>query len=150
MTSKTNAEDYLRSLGAGEILNIKELELGSRPLEKARWAGAVENLGGDMLAWLTRTTQPYGNIASIGLAAGVDLNTTVMPFILRGISLLGINSVELPRSIRLDVWDRIATDLKPRHLDQIASREVTLDELSGHFQQYIDANVIGRTIVRLD
>ena len=150
LTSKTNAEDYLRSLGAGEILNIKELELGSRPLEKARWAGAVENLGGDMLAWLTRTTQPYGNIASIGLAAGVDLNTTVMPFILRGISLLGINSVELPRSIRLDVWDRIATDLKPRHLDQIASREVTLDELSGHFQQYIDANVIGRTIVRLD
>jgi len=149
MTSKTSADDYLRTLGADEILNLKEFELGSKPLEKALWAGAVDNLGGDVLGWLTRTTKPYGNIASIGLAAGVELSTTVMPFILRGVSLLGINSVEVPRLLRLEVWDRIASDLRPRHLDRIANMEVTLEQLAESFQDYIDGQVVGRTIVRL-
>jgi NADPH2:quinone reductase len=149
MTSKTTADQYLSDLGAAQIINLPEQELGTRPLETARWAGAVDNLGGDVLAWLTRTTQPYGNIASIGLVAGVELNTTVMPFILRGISLLGINSVEVPRDLRIKVWNRIAGDLAPAHLDLIASHEVALDDLDGCFQAYIDGRVTGRTVVRL-
>ena len=150
LTSKTTADEYLHRLGATEILNFKKLELGSRPLEKAIWAGAIDNLGGEVLGWFTRTTKPGGNIASIGLAAGVELSTTVMPFILRGVNLLGINSVEISRSERLAVWERIATDLKPAHLSQIANREVSLDELPDLFDEYIAGEVIGRTIVCLD
>jgi NADPH2:quinone reductase len=150
MTGKTDVEAYLRELGATEILNVKELELGTKPLEKALWGGAVDSLGGDVLAWFTRTTRSYGNIACIGLAAGIELSTTVMPFILRGVSLLGVNSVEAPRALRIEIWDRIATDLRPRHLDRIANREVSLEEMPGCFQEFIDAGVVGRTIVRLN
>ncbi len=149
LTSKATANEYLQGLGASEILNIKELELGERPLEKAIWGGAIDNLGGAVLAWLTRTTKPYGNIASIGLVTGIELSTTVMPFILRGVSLLGINSVEVPRDLRIAVWNRIAGDLAPAHLDQIANREITLADLPDYFVEYIDGNVTGRTIVRL-
>jgi NADPH2:quinone reductase len=149
MTSKGDAADYLHSIGATEILNLKGLELGNRPLEKAIWAGAIDNLGGEVLGWLTRTTQPYGNIASIGLAAGFALETTVMPFILRGVSLLGINSVGVPLDERSVVWQRVAGDLAPRHLDRIATREVPLDDIKGEFQRYIDGAVVGRTIIRL-
>ena len=149
LTSKTTAAGYLKGLGATEVCNVKELELGTRPLEKAIWAGAIDNLGSDVLAWLTRTTKPFGNIASIGLVAGIELSTTVMPFILRGISLLGINSTEVPRDLRIAVWNRIADDLAPVHLDQIVRREITLADLPDYFPEYIDGNVIGRTIVRL-
>ena len=150
LTRKTDAEGYLRSLGADEILNLNDLEFGTRPLEKTLWAGAIDNLGGEILGWLTRTTQPNGNIASIGLVAGVELSTTVMPFILRGINLLGINSVEVPRSERVIVWNRIATDLRPRHLADIANHEVSLEELPASFQAYIDGRIVGRTIVSLN
>jgi NADPH2:quinone reductase len=150
LTRKTDAEDYLRSLGADEILNLNDLEFGTRPLEKTLWAGAIDNLGGEILGWLTRTTQPNGNIASIGLVAGVELSTTVLPFILRGINLLGINSVEVPRSERVIVWNRIATDLRPRHLADIANHEVSLEELPASFQAYIDGQIVGRTIVSLN
>jgi len=149
MTSKADAADYLRGIGAADILNLKGLDLGNRPLEKATWAGAIDNLGGDVLGWLTRTTLPFGNIASIGLAAGFALNTTVMPFILRGVSLLGINSVGVPLEERSVVWQRVAGDLAPRHLDRIATREVPLDDIKGEFQRYIDGAVVGRTIIRL-
>jgi NADPH2:quinone reductase len=126
------------------------MSLGTKPLEKATWGGAVDNLGGDVLAWLTRTTMPYGNIASVGLAAGVELNTTVMPFILRGVSLLGINSVEVPRDLRTIVWQRLGADLRPAHLDRIVSREVSLDELPACFEAYVAGKVTGRTVVRLN
>jgi len=150
LTRKTTADEYLHNLGAAEILDLKELEFGSRPLEKAIWAGAIDSLGGEVLGWFTRTTKPGGNIASIGLAAGIELSTTVMPFILRGINLLGINSVEIPRSVHLEVWERIAKDLRPAHLEQIAHREVSLDELADSFDEYIAGEVTGRTIVCLD
>ncbi len=149
LTSKTEAGDYLKALGATEVLNIRELELGRKPLEKAIWGGAIDNLGGEILAWLTRTTNAYGNIVSIGLAAGIELSTTVMPFILRGVSLLGVNTVELPRDLRIAVWNRIAGDLTPAHLDQIVNREVALADLPRYFPDYIDGNITGRTIVRL-
>ena len=149
VTGKADEADYLRAIGAREILIRDELDLGKRPMEKARWAGAIDNLGGDYLTWLTRTTDYGGNIASIGLAASPALNTTVLPFILRAVCLLGINSVDTPREIRLAVWKRIAGDLRPRHLDRIGHTSISFDELPGAFQAYIDGTVTGRVVVKI-
>src|SRR6185436_13234672 len=107
VSGKKPAADYLKSLGAGKVLSRDELALGSRPLEAARYAGVIDSVGGELLAGLTRHMDFWGNIASIGLAGGAELNTTVMPFILRGVNLLGINSSATPRAERLEVWQRI-------------------------------------------
>jgi acrylyl-CoA reductase (NADPH) len=149
VTGKKSSADYLERLGAARVLLRDEINLGSRPLEEAQWAGAIDNLGGDVLAWLTRTTKFWGNIASIGLAASPELKTTVVPFILRGVNLLGINSVYTPRPLRLAVWQRLATDLKPRHLDTIVTRIVGLDELPQAFEPYVKGAVIGRAVVKI-
>jgi NADPH2:quinone reductase len=149
ISSKPAAVDYLRELGAAEVIEPAHLEMGSRPLEKALWAGAIDNLGGEMLSWFTRSTGYGGNVASIGLAASHKLETTVMPFILRGVNLLGINAVDTPRDVRLQVWERLATDLRPRHLDRIVNGEVGLDELVPCMQDWLDGKVTGRKLVRL-
>src|SRR5210317_2058556 len=149
LTGKASEEDYLKSLGASSILLRDDLDLGKRPMERALWAGAIDNLGGDYLTWLTRTMDYGGNIASIGLAASPVLNTTVLPFILRAVCLLGINSVDTPRDLRLQVWQRIGNDLKPRHLDKIAANNITFDELPDAFQAFIDGKVTGRTLVEI-
>ncbi len=148
-TGKREAEPYLRDLGASEVVLRGEQELGQRPLEKALWGGAVDNVGGDELAWLTRTVKPLGNIASVGLAGGIELSTTVMPFILRGVNLLGINSVLIPAELKRHVLQRLATDLRARHLDKIVTRTVTLDELPGAFDDNIKGRVTGRTVVEI-
>ena len=149
VTGKSSEEEYLRRIGAQQILLRDEIDFGKRPMEKAQWAGAIDNLGGDYLVLLTRTMKYGGNIASIGLAASHELNTTVMPFILRAVCLLGINSVETPRDLRRAVWQRIGDDLKPQHLDTIGNRTISFDELPGAFQAYIDGTITGRTIVQV-
>ncbi len=149
VTGKAEQVDYLKSIGASRVLLRDEIDLGKRPMEKAQWAGAIDNLGGDYLTWLTRTMKYAGNIASIGLAASHELNTTVLPFILRGVCLLGINSVDTPRDLRLQVWERIGTDLKPQHLDVIASQTIGFNELPRAFQAYIDGTVTGRIVVEI-
>ena len=149
VSGKADAAEYLTALGAGEILDRRSLDLGSRPLEAARFAGAIDNLGGEVLTWLTRTVDFWGNIASIGLAASPELKTTVMPFILRGVALLGINSSATRREWRLAVWQRIATDLKPRQLARIVTRTIDFAELPGVFPDYIAGRVTGRTLVRI-
>ena len=149
VTGKAEQVDYLKSIGASRVLLRDEVELGKRPMEKAEWAGAIDNLGGDYLTWLTRTMKYAGNIASIGLAASHELNTTVLPFILRGVCLLGINSVDTPRELRLQVWKRIGVDLNPQHLDVIASKTISFNELPGAFQAYIDGTVTGRIVVKI-
>ncbi len=149
VTGKAAEEAYLRKIGASRILLRDQLDLGKRPLEKSLWAGAIDNLGGDYLAWLTRTMNYGGNIASIGLAASPALHTTVLPFILRGVCLLGINSVETPRDLRRAVWARIGNDLRPQHLDAIGHRSISFDELPGEFQAFIDGQVTGRVIVTI-
>jgi acrylyl-CoA reductase (NADPH) len=149
VSGKRQADAYLRSIGAARVLVRQEIDLGRRPLEAAAWAGAIDNVGGEILTWLTRTVDYFGNIASIGLAASPDLNTTVLPFILRGVSLLGINSVANPRAQRLAVWQRIATDLRPRQLERICARSIGLEELPGAFPGYIAGTVQGRTLVRI-
>jgi acrylyl-CoA reductase (NADPH) len=149
VSGKPDAEGYLKELGAARVLRRQQIELGSRPLEKPLWAGAVDNVGGELLTWLTRTTDFWGNIASIGLAGSAKLETTVMPFILRGVSLLGINSVATPRDVRLAVWQRIATDLRPLELRRIGHNVVGFDELPGQFEAYLKGGVVGRTVVRI-
>jgi acrylyl-CoA reductase (NADPH) len=149
VSGKPEAADYLRGLGAHEIIDRRSLQLRDVPLESARWGGAIDNVGGPLLAWLLRGTRERGNVAAVGLAATAELSTTVMPFILRGVSLLGIASAASPRALRLAVWERIASDLKPRHLDRIVRRSVTLTELPSAFREYLEGRVIGRTLVRV-
>ncbi len=149
LTGKRQAIDYLKGLGASEIVLREELEIGERPLESARWGGAVDNVGGDLLGWITRTVKPRGNIASIGLAGGFALNTTVMPFILRGVNLLGINTVVCPLELKNEIWRRLAGEHKPSNLEAIASREISLEELAGVFGEYMEGGVVGRTVVRI-
>lgn len=150
LTGKADAGDYLRRIGADEVLDRQSLSMGTKPLEAAQWGGAVDNLGGDTLAWLTRTVKPWGNIASIGLAQAHSLSTTVMPFLLRGVSILGIHSVECPREWRLDLWKHLSTDWKPAGLlDVIATRTVALDDLTTVCEDYIAGAVTGRTLVKL-
>lgn len=149
VTGKEQSADYLRSLGAARVLLRQQIDFGSKPLEKAQFAGAIDNVGGETLTWLTRTVDFWGNIASVGLAGSSELRTTVMPFILRGVNLLGINSSATPRALRLDVWKRIATDLKPRHLDRIVTRTIAFDELPGAFEDYLKGRITGRTLVRI-
>ena len=149
VTGKADQADYLKSIGARDVLVRGDIDLGKRPMEKGQWAGAVDNLGGEVLTWLTRTMQYGGNIASIGLAASHELHTTVLPFILRAVCLLGINSVDTPRDLRLAVWQRIGTDLKPRHLDAIAATTIGFDELPDAFQAFIDGKVTGRIVVEI-
>jgi len=149
VTGKASEESYLRDIGARRILLRDQVDLGKGPLGKAQWAGAIDNLGGDYLTWLTRTMDYGGNIASIGLAASHKLNTTVIPFILRAVCLLGINSADTPRALRLAVWSRIGNDLRPRHLDRIGHRTIGFDELPDAFQAYIDGTITGRTVVEI-
>lgn len=149
VSGKPESIGYLKSLGASKIIARGNFQLGTRPLEATRYAGAIDSVGGEMLAGLTRQIDFWGNIASVGLAGGAELKTTVLPFILRGVNLLGINSSATPRAERLEVWRRIASDLAPRHLERIAHRTIPFAELPGAFQPYMDGKVTGRTVVKI-
>lgn len=149
ISGKLDHFDDLMALGAKQCILRKDLYWGQRPLETSRWAGAIDNVGGDMLAGLTRVIHPYGNIASCGNAASIDLATTVMPFIIRGVSLLGIASAGTARAIRDQVWQHLASDWRPAHLDRIARREVGLDGLAAVFDSMIAGSSVGRTVVKL-
>jgi acrylyl-CoA reductase (NADPH) len=148
-TGKQDQHEFLSELGATDFIDRHSLEMGTRPLEKAIWGGAVDNAGGETLAWLTRTVKPWGNIASIGLVDDYKLNTTVMPFILRGVSLLGINSIEMPNHFRNEIWSRLGSDLKPRHLDKVVTNEVSFENLTESFGNYLNGSNWGRTIVKI-
>ena len=150
LTGKAAETDYLMRLGAKEVKLRSDLDLAKiKPLDRAMWAGAVDSLGGDVLAWMASTMKIGGTIASIGLAANHTLNTTVMPFILRGVSLLGIDSVNCPMPVRQEVWRRLATDMRPAHLKELA-RTIPFDDLPGAFDDFIAARVRGRIVVDLN
>ncbi|MFN7982145.1 MAG: oxidoreductase [Vicinamibacterales bacterium] len=148
LTRKANEADFLRGLGASQVLSSADLVMGTRPLEKATWAGAVDAVGGDTLAWLTRTMRQGGTIASSGLTGGADLHTTVMPFILRGVKLLGIDSAYCPMPVRRRVWQRLATDLKPPHLDRTTT-DIGLEQLPTAFDTLLHGHARGRFRVTL-
>ncbi len=149
LTGKEKETAYLRGLGAKEVMLRSALDLGKiKPLDKATWAGAVDNLGGEVMSWIASTMQIGGTLASIGLAASHNFNTTVMPFILRGVSLLGIDSVNAPMPLREKVWNRLGSDLKPRQLKSIVTT-VNFAELPGVFKKILDKEMRGRTVVKI-
>jgi len=148
-TGKAASIDYLSALGAERVILREATRMGQRVLEKGLWGGAVDAVGGDTLAWLTRTVKPGGNIASIGLAGGSELHTSVMPFIIRGVNLLGINSAGCPMLLRQAVWKRLAGDFRPQHLEKIVSGVLSLEELADFFPQMLQGKTQGRWVVKL-
>ena len=149
LTGKASESDYLRQLGASEVMLRPTLDLSRiRPLDKPRWAGAVDNLGGDVLAWIASTMKASGTIASIGLAASTSLNTTVMPFILRGVCLLGIDSGYVGEPYRQRVWSRLAGDLRPPHLAEMTKR-IAFAELPSAFDAFLQGRARGRLVVEV-
>ena len=148
LTGKDAEHEFLRQLGATEVLPRPKIDPGSRPLEKALWAAAFDSVGGEQLAWLTRTMQPGGLIASFGNAGGIELKTTVLPFILRGVRLIGVDSAFTPMPLRRRVWERLAGDLKPRHLAEIAST-IGIEDLEDYFTRMLKGGIRGRAVVRL-
>jgi putative YhdH/YhfP family quinone oxidoreductase len=149
-TGSADAHEYLRRLGATEIVDRAETSAeSSRPLERTRWAGAVDAVGGPTLAYLLRTMQYGGSIAISGNAGGVNFSSTVFPFILRAVNVLGIDSVAVPLPQRVAIWERLATDLRPPHLDDEIVQEVALDEAPGVLDKIVRGEVRGRTVVRL-
>jgi acrylyl-CoA reductase (NADPH) len=148
LTGKDSEHDYLKSLGSTEILSRKGLVMGTRPLEKAQWAGALDAVGGETLAWLTRTMQQNGVIASFGNAGGIELHTTVMPFILRGVRLLGIDSAATAMPLRRQIWQRLATGLRPKLLAQV-THTVPFAELPQIFPLMLQGKLRGRSVVEI-
>jgi putative YhdH/YhfP family quinone oxidoreductase len=148
ISGKAAQADYLRELGATQVLG-RDVLATTRPMETARFGGGLDNVGGAMLGSLLAQTAPYGNVASAGLAASPELSTTVMPFIIRGVSLLGVASAGTARAIRERVWAHLASDWKPVHLDRILTREVSLDELPAVFEAMLAGGSLGRTLVRI-
>lgn len=148
ISGKPAHADYLRALGAREVLGRDALAT-ARPMESARFGGGLDNVGGPMLASLLAQTEPYGNVATAGLAASADLPATVMPFIIRGVSLLGVASAGTARDIRDEIWRRLASDWKPAHLDRICTRVATLQELPEVFDAMLAGGSLGRTLVAL-
>ena len=149
MTGKADAHDWLRSLGATDVIDRTAVSDTSRPLQRETWAGAVDCVGGDVLAHVVSALRYGAAVAASGNTAGTALSTTVFPFILRGVSLLGIDSVQYPIAARRQVWQRLATDLLPPDLDRLAAEEVTLDGVPAALSQVLAGGARGRTLVRL-
>jgi acrylyl-CoA reductase (NADPH) len=149
ISGKVEEFDWLHQLGAAQCISRHDLYWPETPLASAKFAGAFDNVGGDMLSGLTRVIQPWGNIASCGMAGGIALNTTVMPFIIRGITLLGINSAGCPYDIRENLWKKLASEWKPRHLDRILAGTTGLDGLHGTFDTLLQGRVRGRNLIDL-
>jgi putative YhdH/YhfP family quinone oxidoreductase len=150
VTGKADRHEWLRTLGASEILPREAVSLATeatpRPLLPARWAGALDNVGGATLEALVRGTQTGGNVALCGLVGGADYRGTVLPFILRGIGLLGITSSNTPMPVRQRLWQRLATDLRPRHLADV-TRTVSLDDLPAEIDRMLAGQALGRVVV---
>jgi acrylyl-CoA reductase (NADPH) len=150
ISGKADHFDLLRSLGASECIDRHQLAFSGKPMDSARFGGALDNVGGSMLSGLLPLINPYGNVAICGNAGGVAFDSTVMPFIIRGTSLLGIASAGTARDIRDSIWQHLASDWKPRYLEHIATREVGLDGLHGIFTRMLAGDSSGRTLVRID
>jgi putative YhdH/YhfP family quinone oxidoreductase len=150
ISGKADHFDFLRSLGAVECIDRHQLAFSGKPMDSVRFGGALDNVGGAMLAGLLPLVAPYGNVAICGNAGGIAFDSTVMPFIIRGANLLGIASAGTARDIRERIWQQLASDWKPRHLERIATHEITLDELPGVFARMLAGESFGRTLVRID
>jgi len=149
LTLKPASIDYLQTLGARKVILRDGLAMGRRALETARFGGVIDTLGGEYLGWAIRCVRPHGNVAAIGMATGTDFSTSVMPFILRGVNLLGINSVDVPRGQRERLWSGLAQDLDSTQIETICTGEIALDELPAFCAEMLAGHVHGRTLVKL-
>ena len=147
-TRRASEANYLKSLGASDIIDSAELSEKGRPLGKERWAGGVDAVGSHTLANLCATTKYGGTVAACGLAQGFDLPSTVMPFILRGVALQGIDSVYRPKADRIEAWNRLATDLDIKHVDAI-TQEVALHDVIGKAPAQMAGQIRGRIVVNI-
>ena len=150
VTGKPDRHQSLIDLGADHLLDRNTIDLKGAPLEKGQWGGAIDNLGGEILSWLTKTVNVGGNIASVGLAGGTELNTTVMPFILRGVSILGINAPACSMKLRTRLWERLVNDLAPKKIDMIVTNVVQLEDLPDVFKNMLAGKTFGRTVVSIN
>ncbi|MGN8646599.1 NADPH:quinone oxidoreductase family protein [Gracilibacillus sp. HCP3S3_G5_1] len=149
-TGKETAHDYLRKLGADTIVSREEVYDGKiRALAKQKWAAAVDPVGGEPLASILSQLQYGGSVAVSGLTAGTNLPSTVFPFILRGVNLLGIDSVYCPMETRVKTWERLATDIKPVNLEELIAQEVSIEELTDVLPTLLEGRVRGRVLVKL-
>ena len=149
ITGKLEQFDYLEKLGARQCISRHDLHWGQKPLEKVRWAGCIDNVGGDTLAGISRVIDLWGNIAVCGMAGGIGLHATNLPMILRGVSLIGISSNNTPYDIRKTMWDRLANEWRPQNLESIVRAEVNLDTLADAFETLMAGNSLGRIVVNL-
>ena len=149
VSGRVELNDYLLGIGAGHILPRDELARASKPLEKATWAAAIDTVGGDSLATLIAQTRPEGVVAACGNAGGIQLNTTVLPFILRGVTLRGINSVTVPMTVRKKAWELIARHIPAEFYSLLTDREIQLEEVTGACEELLAGNIRGRVIVNM-
>lgn len=148
VTRKRNQQAKLLALGANSVLHMSDIQFTTTPLAKGQWSGAIDTVGGDLLSWLLSTTMPWGNIVSVGLAGANHLHTTVMPFILRGINLLGVTSAGCPTDLRHQLWQRLATDLAPTRMDSII-KIADMNDLPQLFTALLAGTASGRTIIKI-
>ncbi len=149
ITGKVDQFDYLEGLGARQCISRHDLHWGQQPLESTRWAGCIDNVGGEMLAGISRVIDLWGNIAVCGMAGGIGFNATNLPMILRGVSCIGISSSNAPYDMRTILWNRLANEWRPQHLESIVTHEVSLDTLGSAFDAMLKGESLGRTVVNL-
>lgn len=149
VTGSVQAHDYLHELGADQVVGRDWVESGGGMLEKARWGGAIDNVGGETLSCLVRATQPWGNVVSVGIAGGVGFHLSTMPFIIRGVNLLGVSSSNCPQDLRKQIWQRLGSDLYPEQISRIHAQTVGLEGLPQVFGKLLNNEIRGRVLVRL-
>ncbi|MCY3803911.1 MAG: acryloyl-CoA reductase [Gammaproteobacteria bacterium] len=149
VTGSPQARDYLHELGADKVVGRDWVEPGGGMLEKARWAGAIDNVGGETLSSLVRATKPWGNVVSVGIAGGTGFQLSTMPFIIRGVNLLGVSSSNCPQDLRKQIWQRLGTDLYPEHISRIHAQTAGLEDLPEVFEKLLKNEIQGRVLVRL-
>jgi putative YhdH/YhfP family quinone oxidoreductase len=147
ISGKPDHFDALRALGAHACIDRHQLDFSGKPMDSARFGGALDTVGGSMLSGLLPLIHPYGNVALCGNAGGIAFDSTVMPFIIRGVSLLGVASAGTARDIRDVIWQHLASDWKPRQLERIATDEIALAQLPATFSRMLAGNAFGRTVV---
>ena len=149
VTGKKNSFDYLYELGATKVVGREKIKIGDGVLEKTRWAGAIDNVGGETLSALVRATKPWGNVVSVGIAGGVKFELSTMPFIIRGVNLLGVSSSNCPQTLRKEIWNRLGDDLHPDQIAKIHSETVKLEDLLQTFEKLLNNEIQGRTLVEV-
>jgi NADPH2:quinone reductase len=149
LTRKKEATSYLKEIGAHKVIFPDELDINKRALNKTLWAGAIDNLGGNTLSWVLTNIKQNGNVISIGRAQNENFSTTVMPFIIRGINLLGVTSANCKKPEREKAWEKLSKEYLPNHIETIASKIIEFDDLPIHFKKMLDSSVIGRTVVKI-